>query len=288
MKENATIGVLGLGLMGRAMALRLQQSGFKVLGWSRSEQSLTKASGMDIDTLPVIHELLSRCDHLLVCLSDAAAISTVLLAPEAHDRLRGRCVVQTATIAPDESVALAQRLEEAGCRYLEAPVLGSQPEARDGTLIIMAAGDPALFTALLPLLQALGEAPRHIGAVGQAAALKLAMNQLIAALTAGFAYSLGLVRQHDIDVDSFMALLRQSALYAPTFDKKLARMLAGDFSAANFPLKHLLKDERLFAASLAGQHRALIEAMCVLLEDGVQQGDGDADYSALYRHVNPG
>ena len=122
-----------------------------------------------------------------------------------------------------------------------------------------------------------------------AAALKLAMNQLIAGLTASFALSLGLVRREGIEVGLFMDLLRGSALHAPTFDKKLDKYLSHDYGAANFPLKHLLKDVRLFrrVAEQSGLDRDLIgalEALCARAED---EGFGEQDYSALYEAVCP-
>ena len=85
----------------------------------------------------------------------------------------------------------------------------------------MVGGTEAQFATLALLFRSLGREPRLIGAVGKAAALKLALNQLIASETLAFALSLGLIRRAGVSVDTFMAILRESALYAPTFDKKL-------------------------------------------------------------------
>ncbi|MDJ0662095.1 MAG: NAD-binding protein [Crocosphaera sp.] len=82
--------------------------------------------------------------------------------------------------------------------------------------------------------------------MGTASALKLALNQLIAALTSGFALSLGLIERQGVDVDKFMSILRESALYVPTFDKKINRMQERNFENPNFPTKHLLKDINFF------------------------------------------
>jgi 3-hydroxyisobutyrate dehydrogenase len=115
------------------------------------------------------------------------------------------------------------------------------------------------------------------------------MNQLIAGLTATFALSLGLVRAEGIEVEQFMTLLRASALYAPTFDKKLSKYLSQDYTGANFPLKHLLKDVRLFREVTAplGMDSAMIttlEAACIR---ALAKGYGDQDYSALYEAMVP-
>jgi len=146
-----------------------------------------------------------------------------------------------------------------------------------------------VFARCLPLLGVLGEDPQRIGEVGQGAALKLAMNQLIAGLTATFALSLGLVRAEGIDVEQFMTLLRRSALYAPTFDKKLSNYLSGEYGGANFPLKHLLKDVRLFREATLphGLDTAIIAAVEAALVRGQDNGLADHDYSALYKALVP-
>lgn len=282
------IAVLGLGLMGTAIAGRLQQQAFKVVGWNRSAHSLDAATtlGLSASTDPAIAD---AADTLILTLSDAEAITGALFEKPGF-ALAGKTVIQMGTIAPAESRDLEARVRAEGGHYLEAPVLGSIPEARAGTLIIMAGGDAAVYERCLPLLTALSGSPQHVGATGKGAALKLAMNQLIGALTTAFSASLGLVRAEGIDVDQFMELLRSSALYAPTFDKKLTKMLEHDYARPNFPLKHLIKDTRLFAraATEQGIDTRVIAALTEVFEDGRRKGYADDDYSALYEAVNPG
>lgn len=146
---------------------------------------------------------------------------------------------------------------------MEAPVLGSQPEAEKGTLLVMVGADSDPRDSpegpVWPLLRALGpESNVHfIGPVGSAAAVKLSLNQLIAALTVGFSASLGLVQRSGAPVEPFMRILRASALYAPTYDKKLAKMLDRDYGAANFPTKVLTVHwARCGSQSTAREHLA--------------------------------
>lgn len=150
------------------------------------------------------------------------------------------------TIAPSDSRTLHAQITAAKGEYLEAPVLGSIPEVIAGTLLVMVGATEAQFQRWHSLFQCFGTEPRHIGEVGTAAALKLALNQMIASLTTRFALSLEFVQQQRVRVKSFIETLRQSALYAPTFDKKLQRMLESNFANPNFSTQHLLKDVRLF------------------------------------------
>ncbi|RMG54773.1 MAG: NAD(P)-dependent oxidoreductase, partial [Gammaproteobacteria bacterium] len=236
------IAVLGTGLMGAPMAMRLLEAEHDVWVWNRdpSRAEPLRAGGAEVCETPV--EAIAEAEFVITMLSDARAIVEVAFSPEARGVLRDRTLIQMATIDPQESRELAEAMQQAGGDYLEAPVLGSIPEATRGELIIMAGGEETVFQRCLPVLKALGPEPRLIGAVGQGAALKLAMNQLIAGLTTSFSLSLALVRHEGVDVDDFMEILRGSALYAPTFDKKLPRMLEGDYERPNFPLKHLDKD----------------------------------------------
>ncbi len=275
------IAVLGLGLMGRAVAERLLKTGHAVTGWNRSPCALDALMAEGMRRADTAAAAVMESEIVLLLLADAQAIGETLPADGA---LKDRTVIQMGTIAPDESRAIARRVESQGGAYLEAPVLGSLPEARGGRLIVMAGGDAALYDRCLPLLRTLGEAPRRVGGVGQGAALKLAMNQLIAALTTGFSLSLGLVRSEGVEVTLFMELLRTSALYAPTFDKKLEKYLRHDYAQANFPLKHLIKDIGLFrrVAESRGMETGVPAAMQALFERAAAAGWADADYSALY------
>ena len=168
--------------------------------------------------------------------------------------------------------------------YLEAPVLGSRPEALEGTLLVMAGGDAAVFEQQLPLLRLLSADPKWMGPTGSAAASKLALNQLIASLTHGYSLALRLVQASGLEVERFMEVLRPSALYAPTVDKKLDRMLSHDFSNPNFSMALLRKDLQLFVreAALSGVNAAALAGLVELLERAEGTPLDAGDYSALH------
>jgi 3-hydroxyisobutyrate dehydrogenase-like beta-hydroxyacid dehydrogenase len=128
-----------------------------------------------------------------------------------------------------------------------------------------------------------------IGPVGSASALKLALNQMIGALTVGFAQSLSYLEAQQVDREKFMTILRASALYAPTFDKKLARMVDQNYANPNFPTKHLAKDLKLFADSAAplGLELSAIQGLQAVVVRAIAAGWADGDYSALVEGVRP-
>jgi 3-hydroxyisobutyrate dehydrogenase len=284
------VTILGLGLMGLPIAHRLIQKGHEVTAWNRTLSRLEQAKSEGIPIEADLRTAVENSELLLLTLSDAEAIDSVLFSPDLVGCLEGKTVIQMGTISPDESRGLAQRVQASGGEYLEAPVLGSIPEAQSGELIVMAAGPESVYHHCLLLFRGLGKEVDRVGNVGQAAAVKLAMNQLIAALTVGFSQSLGLVKAEGVEVEQFMKLLRESALYAPTFDKKLQKYQEHDYTKANFPLKHLIKDVRLFkqVAESSGMNAEVANATLNVLLKGQEAGYGEDDYSALYEAINPG
>jgi 3-hydroxyisobutyrate dehydrogenase-like beta-hydroxyacid dehydrogenase len=284
------ITLLGLGLLGRPIALRLVHCGHDLVAWNRSPESLQKAAEAGLTTEADLERAVVQGEVIILTLSDAGAIDEVLFDQRVIPLLGDKTVLQMGTIAPEESRTIARRVAQAGGEYLETPVLGSIPEARSGQLIVMAAGKEPVYQHCLLLLRCLGKEVELVGTVGQAAAMKLAMNQLIASLTVGFSHSLGLVRAEGVEVDQFMKLLRESALYAPTFDKKLQKFMEHDYARPNFPLKHLVKDMSLFrrVAEAAGIEAIVADALLAVCVKGQEAGYGEEDYSALYEAVNPG
>ncbi|GFR48885.1 hypothetical protein Agub_g10828 [Astrephomene gubernaculifera] len=293
-KKAASVAVIGVGLMGNKIARRLASQGAQVSAWNRTSTS-DKLTTLPDAGVRVCHSLkeAATADVLLLTLSDAATIRATILSDEMRPLLPGKTILQMGTIGPAESRGLASDISSAGGRYVEAPVLGSQPEAERGALLIMvgAEADPRVSPGdpVWPLLLALGREPdiHFMGPVGAAAAVKLALNQLIASLTVGFSCSLGLVQRSGAPVDRFMSLLRASALYAPTYDKKLGKMLDRDYGAANFPTKHLLKDVKLFESEAAavGLDTRLLAALRGIVQDTVDRGLANTDYSAVYDAV---
>lgn len=290
------VGVVGTGLMGAPMALRLLSAGHQVWVYNRTQARLKPLELAGAISCLTVEALVAQVDVLILMVTNGAAIRTLLLpdraAPSAVEgvaTLANRTVIQMGTIAPLESRALQQEFSQRGANYLEAPVLGSIPEAKNGKLIVMVGAEPDSYRQWSPLLHCFGDRVYHAGPVGAGAALKLAMNQLIGSLTAAFAQSLGLMQQEGIDTDLFMDVLRQSAVYAPTFDKKLKRMKTRNFADPNFPAKHLLKDMTLFveAARAAGLEPLPAESVQKIVERVVRSGLADDDYSALFNIISP-
>jgi len=277
------VSLLGTGLLGTPIALRLAATGLGVTVWNRTASKAEALGEAGLKVAETAAGALLASPVAILMLADAPAIREVLFATDALAALAGRTVVQMGTIGPDESRAFAEEMASAGGEWVEAPVLGSIPQADSGSLQVMVGGTAVQAERLGPLFARLGTDVRHVGGVGSAAALKLALNQLIGSLTAAFATSLACVRAEGLDPQTFMEILRPSALYAPTFDKKLGRMLEAEYSNPTFPLRLLRKDIELFirtarAGSVAPR---IAEAVLDVVDTAMEKGLADGDYAAL-------
>jgi len=281
------ISLIGTGLMGQALSEHLLAEDQQLTIFNRNADKTSQLQQQGAEIAASAQDAINASEFCLLMLSDAEAINAVLASVPAQT-FKNKTIIQMGTIAPNESRSIAKHIQDNDGHYLECPVLGSLPEARTGTLILMAGGSDEDYQAALPLLKLIGKDPQHIGSIGQGSTVKLAMNQLIAGLTSSFALSLALVEKEGIEVEQFMKIVRDSALYAPTFDKKLDRMIERDFSNPNFPTKHLAKDTKLFlaVAEQLGLETCALEGIDELLGKTLEQGLENTDYSALYSGVS--
>lgn len=286
--KKMKVAFLGTGLMGLPMAQRLLEANVEVIAYNRTPEKLEplKAAGAEVVKRP--YQAINAADCTILMLSNAGAIYSVLLSDRSWQTVAGRSIIQMGTITPTESKEIRDAVVAAGGEYLEGPVLGSIPEVKDGKLIVMVGAHQEQYQRHLELFKHFGPEPLLVGPVGSASALKLALNQLIASLTTAFGLSLGFAQHQGINVDLFMYILRQSALYAPTFDKKLQRMLEGDYANANFPTKHLMKDVDLFIAEAKSTSLNLssIQGVRDIIDMAMKMSFGNADYSSIFSAIN--
>ena len=207
-----SVAVLGTGLLGTAIATRLLEQGLNVHVWNRNPCRIVPLVEKGATAIDDQGKAAGNDRVSIFVLRDGTATASVI---ETVGELQGSTIIPIGTMGIEESRKLATQLADQGGRYLEAPVLGSKPQALSGSLLVMAGGEATVFEAQQSLLSHLSQKPLLMGPVGSGAATKLALNQLIASLTHSFSLSLQLIQQAGVAVETFMAILRPSALYAP-------------------------------------------------------------------------
>ena len=283
------VAFIGTGLMGRPMAERVLAAGHELIAYNRTREKAEPLARKGARVAASAREAIEAGECAIFMVRDGSVVRELLSDGGFIPSLGGRTVIQMSTIAPVESVKLMEEVRGAAGDYLEAPVLGSVPQAEEGKLLVMVGGSSGQLEHWGDLLRCFGPEPRQVGPVGHAATLKLAMNQLIASLSAAFSLSLGMVERKGIEVDLFMDILRKSAFYAQTFDRKLPQMLARDFASPNFPADLLLKDLDLARseAGALGLDTTALDGVREVVKKTVEDGRGREDYAALYETIDP-
>ena len=279
--------VLGTGIIGQKLTQALLRGGHDVAVYNRTAHKAEGLQKLGATVADSVEQAVRSAECILLALSDKKAVDDVLTGIKMT--LNQKTFVQMGTILPQESISLARRIGEAGGEYCECPILGSRREIDERKLILLFGGSRRVLESTRSVLACFGAEPHFIGDVGQAAAMKLALNNLIAIHAAGFSFSLGIVERNGIDSEQFMTILRQSSLYAPMYDKKLANWRSRNFDNPNFPAKHLRKDTELILrhGHEIGLNTQVLDAIRDVLDQTLARGEGDMDYSALINVIHP-
>jgi 3-hydroxyisobutyrate dehydrogenase-like beta-hydroxyacid dehydrogenase len=266
-----TIGLIGLGLLGSALAARLTQAGFVVVGHdrdpARGDATLNEAGPHAV---------------VLLCLPDSDVVSRVLddLSPVLSP---GQLLIDTTTGDPVMTTHQAAWLRERGVRPVDATVLGSSVQARAGDVVAMCGGTAEDVEAAQPYVGTFARRVVHAGPSGAGARLKLVVNLVLGLNRAVLAEGLAFAGRCGLDAAAALEVLRDGAAYSRVMDTKGEKMLRRDFTTQAKLSQHL-KDVRLILAEAGrvGARVPLSEVHRELLERAALLG-GDDDNSAVIR-----
>ncbi len=211
------VGFAGLGAMGAGIAQRLMDAGYDVVGWNRTKeraQSLLDA-GMGWADTP--RELAASVDVLFTMLTNTAAIEAIASGPDGvlAGLGEGKIWADISTIAPDASVALAERVRVTGASFLDCPVSGSPATLAAGELSVMVGGDREAFDDVAEVLHAIGPKVTYIGPNGQAILTKVAINLALVVSVTALAEGVALVEKAGVDRAAVIDAMLKSVIASP-------------------------------------------------------------------------
>jgi len=273
-----TIGLIGTGLMGTAIAGRLLGAGFRVRGWDRDAVRLAASGAEAAESAAAV---VRSCDGVVVSLPDSRVVEAVL--NEVGAELRpGQVILDTTTGEPEDAMRFAERLRPLGVAYLDATVSGSSEQLRRGEALCMVGGELAAYTRCAGLFAALGGPVMHVGGSGDGAKMKLVTNLVLGLNRAALAEGLALAEGMGLDLRQTLRVLQSSAAASRIMDSKGEKMITREFSPVARLSQHL-KDVRLIqqAGESAGLRLPLTEAHRHLLEQAETAGLGAQDNSAV-------
>lgn len=184
MEGDRTLGVIGLGVMGKPMARRLVAAGYDVVVFNRSSPSLTELVAAGASAADSVRDLAARCDVVITMLPDTPDVEAVVLGGDGVlEAVRpGALLIDMSTIAPATAVRIAARAKAMGVEALDAPVSGGEQGAINGTLSIMCGGGEAGVERARPVFSHLGSRVVHVGGPGAGQVVK-ACNQVVVGIT---------------------------------------------------------------------------------------------------------
>jgi 3-hydroxyisobutyrate dehydrogenase len=269
--------------MGAPMASRLLDDGHQVVVWNRTPAAAGPLTAGGARVAPTPAAATSGSEFAITMLADAAAVRGVFTGADGLLSAPPEVLIQMSTLSPAEAVGLAAEAASAGpppMAFLDAPVVGSVPQARAGSLRILAGGDAATFDRSRDLLAVLGE-PAHVGPAGHGSALKAVVNAAVAPMVALLAESLALADSLGLDEDLVLDELGRSRI-GPLVERKRAAIRTGQFGADS-RLALFAKDMRLVleSARASGVAMPIATAALALADAAIADGLGALDYSVL-------
>lgn len=281
------VGVVGLGLMGGALAGRFRGAGLRVVGFDLRDECRQRLAAAGGTVAPSVCGVFEAARTVVLSLPDSAAVAAVLA--DAGDALPGTTVIDTTTGDPDATAATGERLDALGAEYLDATLTGSSREAALGELVVTVGGRAGAFAACEPLFRLVARRWVHVGPWGSGARAKLVVNLVLGLNRAVLAEGLGFARRCGLDPAALLDVLKGGAAYSRVMDTKGPKMLAGDFAPEARLAQHL-KDVRLILAqgAAAGAYLPLSELHERLLAQLVHDGFGECDNSSVVRAFDAG
>lgn len=280
-ERPATIGLIGLGLLGSAVAERLLAAGNTVIGFDASPEQRREQSDRGVICTATALELSRGTDLIWLALPNDEVVEAVL--EEITLGLgEGKIVVDLGTGDPQLAARRATQLSERGTRFLDATISGSSAQVRRGDVLVMVGGEESAFQTCRRLFASFAWQVCHVGPSGQGAWMKLVTNLVLGLNRAALAEGLAFAEAVGLDPAVALSVLRDSMAYSRIMDTKGERMVRRDFKPEARLSQHL-KDVRLIrdAASRCGLNLPLSNEHQRMLERAEQLGFGDSDNSAL-------
>jgi 3-hydroxyisobutyrate dehydrogenase-like beta-hydroxyacid dehydrogenase len=277
-----SVGLVGTGLFGTALAERLLADGYPVVVFNRTR---SKADPLLARGAVWSDNPLATCQRVIFSLFTSDQVEEIFERMNSRP-LDGRIIVDTSTSDPQLTVAVGQRLARSGVRYLEAPFSGSSEQTRNREATALVSGDRNVFEACHDLWNCLAAKTFYVGPWGNAAKMKLVTNLVLGLNRAVLAEGLVFAESTGLRMEDALQVLLNSPAYSRTMDAKGPKMVKGEFSPQARLAQHI-KDVKLMLeeAARGGASLPISTVHLELLEQADAAGLGDLDNSAIFRVI---
>ena len=282
------VGVIGLGMLGNAVALHLLDSGFEVTVYNRTKEKTSQVEnkGGNVATSP--KEVAEKSELVIIVVKDANAVKQIAF--EENGIIQGKheklIVADMSTIDPVESKNISIKFLENNIQKLDIPVMGGPNVAITGELVMMVSGDKESFNYCKKVWDTIANRVFFLGESGVAHSVKLAMNLQITMLALALSEGITLVKKSGVDPKIFLEILNSTYFKTGMSEKKAYKMIDGKYDAT-FTLANLKKDISTMTntAKALGIELPMITKAEEIYENAINEGMGGIDYTGIIEYI---
>lgn len=285
---STKVGIIGTGIMGKAVATRLLKSGYKLTVYNRTKEKAESLKSLGATVADSPKQVAKDSDLIITVVKDANAVESIAFGSDGiiNGKHAGLIVADMSTINPVASRAIAKRLKENGITMLDTPVMGGPKLAEQGTLVVMVAGNKEAYEKYKSVFDTIGNKTFYLGDNGAAHAMKLALNLQIAMIALALSEGITLTKGAGLNPELFLQILNSTYFKTGMSENKGPKMIKNNFEAT-FSLQMMMKDldtikEAAKAFNLSLPMASLAEK---LYREAVSSGFADLDYTGILAFI---
>jgi len=282
------VGIIGLGMLGNAVALHLLDSGFEVTVYNRTKEKTSQVENKGGNVVTSPKEVAEKSELVIIVIKDAKAVKQIAF--EENGIIQGKheklIVADMSTIDPVESKNISIKFLENNIQKLDIPVMGGPNVAITGELVMMASGNKESFNYCKKVLDTIANRVFFLGESGVAHSVKLAMNLQITMLALALSEGIILVKKSGVDPKIFLEILNSTYFKTGMSEKKAYKMIDGKYDAT-FTLANLKKDISTMTntAKTLGIELPMITKAEEIYENAINEGMGGMDYTGIIEYI---
>lgn len=285
MSNKKAIGIIGLGAMGSRMAKNLVRAGYPVVVYNRSSEPVDELVELGAIRAESPADAAQQVEVLISIVSDNESSKTVWLAEETgaiHGLEGGTVAISSSTLTPEWSQELASRMKQRQVPFLEAPVVGTRPQAENGELVYLVGGAQVVVEQVHDVFDVLGAKTVHMGPVGTAMRMKLMINAMLGMQAAALGEIVASIRRNMEAPDKVLEMLKTLPVMSPIMGRLMGKIEPQNY-APNFPIELVEKDLRYFVEAFSKDRAGVsyVESTRRMYEEAIQQGYGPDDITGI-------
>ncbi|AMM95426.1 oxidoreductase [Peribacillus simplex] len=288
-KSNEVIGFIGLGVMGKSMAVNLLKAGFEVFVYTRTKEKASELLSQGAKWASSPKEIAQLANVIISMVGYPSDVEEIYFGENGliENGKKGTHLIDMTTSTPSLAMRISEEAKKRGMQSLDAPVSGGDIGARDAKLTIMVGGDSEAFDAVRPIFDIIGSNVVHQGPAGSGQHTKMCNQIAIASNMIGVTEAISYAKKAGLDPDRVLRSISSGSAGSWSLSNLVPRMVKGDFEPG-FYIKHFIKDMKiaLDEAERMGMEAPGLSLSKSLYEGLAEAGEENSGTQALYKHYN--